>query len=183
MSKPTFLYCRPGSKLLKDEDIFETNLGSGYDYYTVYTDVAEGHLNDRNSMFLLDGTNPRQEQLIVLNTSFAELTASYWPLYQEFGYNYVASTVVNGNFGLETHRGRRINEYNIFCIGIKRDDPNDEFRVFGANAIPGISKQRYLFYTGNPNTGDSPGTSTYMWFTFFVTSGGKVVPLGSNNWY
>lgn len=179
MSKPTFIYCRPGSKLFKDEDIFETILSSSYDYYSIYTDIAEGHLNDKNSMFLLDGTNPRDEQLVVLASDYT-YEANYWPNYQEINPRYAASSVVNGNLALEFVRGKQLNEYNVFCIGIKRDDPNSEFRVFGKNDVN--SKQRYLFYTDQA-TGNSPGTSTYLWFTFFVTKSYNVVPLGSNNWY
>ena len=181
MSNPTFLYCRPGSKLFKDEDIWETNINvsNSYDYYSIWTDIAEGHLNDKNSMFLLDGTNPRDEQLITITSNYTT-DANYWPKFQEIGARYSASSAVNGNVALEFVRGKQLNEYNVFCIGIKRDDPNSEFRVFGRNDVN--SRRRYLFYTDgtdNPST----GTSTYQWFTFFVTKNYKVVPLGSNNWY
>ena len=180
MSKPTFIYCRPGSKLLKDDDILSTNLVQSYDFYSIWSDVADGHLNNKNSMFLLDGTNPRDQQLISIVRDWTG-EANLWPNYQEIGGLFGASSVVNGNLHLELLRGKQINEYNVFCIGIKRDDPDNEFQIFGKNDVN--SKQRYLFYVEDNVSGKTPGTSTYQWFTFFVTKNYKVVPLGSNNWY
>jgi hypothetical protein len=152
--------CRPGYKEFTDDDIWDVNEGGSYDYYDIYVNHPEGSLNDRYGQFLLKGGNSSGHRQLI-------------PLYPA----QTGTAVVNEGDQL---KGQQLNSGNIFCIGAKFDVAGDRW-IFGRSTFWKVGSSQFTIirplYSFNARTEDA------VWFTFMQRPDGRLVCLGSNNWY